>query len=211
MRKLRIPHPMRSGGAWRRPGVTGRTGLPLPVPIAPLALALALAACAELAELGLPPAPEPASRPVASEPAAEMPATLPASPAKAPAETEKAGPPAAPANAPGEAAKAGPEADEAAPRQVAKAPPSVRPEQIMGLTRSELSDLLGKPDFLRRDAPAEIWQYRGKECILDVFLYETGEHYRVFHFEVRDRTVEPVSTGRCFAALLGARKRDETG
>ena len=190
MRKLRIPRPGGSGGAWRRPGGTGRSGTPLPAPIALLALALALAACAEL---GLPPAPEPAPSPAAPEPAVETPAIPPASPTKAPAE------------------EAGPKAEEAAPRQAAKAPPAVKPEQIMGLTRIELLGLLGKPDFLRRDAPAEIWQYRGKKCILDVFLYDSGEYYRVLHFEVRDRTAESVSTGRCFTALLEARTRDETG
>ena len=192
MRKLRIPRPAGSGGAWRRLGGTGRSGSPLPALIALLALALALAACAEL---GLPPAPEPAPSRAAPEPAVETPAIPPASPTKAPAEAEQAGP----------------KAEEAAPRQAAKAPPSVKPEQIMGLTRNELLGLLGKPDFLRRDAPAEIWQYRGKKCILDVFLYDSGEYYRVLHFEVRDRTAESVSTGRCFTALLEARTRDETG
>lgn len=142
-----------------------------------------------------PPAPVPTPAPVASKPTFGVPAT----------------PSASPADAPTEAKEAEREAEEPAPRQTAKAPPPLKPERIMGLTRTGLLDLLGKPDFLRRDAPAEIWQYRGKECILDVFLYHSGEHYRVLHFEVRDRTAEPVATGRCFTALLEARKRDEAG
>lgn len=198
MRKRRISHAAGGGGASQRPAATGRSGLALPLAAALLALALGLAACAETQR---PPAPLPA--PMASKPTLGAPATLSASPAEAPAEAS--------GEAPAETKEAEPETEQPAPRQIAKAPPALKPERIMGLTRSELLDLLGKPDFLRRDAPAEIWQYRGKECILDVFLYDSGKYYRVLHFEVRARRAESVSTAWCFTALLETRKTDEAG
>ena len=182
MRKPRISHAAAGAGASARPAAIGRSGLPLPLLAAPLALALALAACAETQR---PPAP------LISKPTLGVAATPSASPTEASAE------------APTETKEAERETEEPAPWQIAKAPPPLKPERIMGLTRTELLDLLGKPDFLRRDAPAEIWQYRGKECILDVFLYDSGDHYRVLHFEVRERTAKSVSTGRCFTAAGG--------
>ncbi len=200
MRKPRISYAAAGGGASARPAATGRSGLPLLLSAAPLVLALALAACAETQR---PPAPLPAPAPMTSKPTLGVPTPPSASPVASPAEAS--------AEAPAETKEAEPEAEEPAPRQIAKAPPPLKPERIMGLTRTELLDLLGKPDFLRRDAPAEIWQYRGKECILDVFLYDSGEYYRVLHFEVRERTAKSVSTGRCFTALLEARKRDAAG
>lgn len=87
----------------------------------------------------------------------------------------------------------------------------VDPGLIMGLTRAELSDLLGKPHFRRRDITAEIWQYRHAECTLDVFLYESGNDYRVLHFEMRQGKTEAASKTRCLAALLGARDRGGAG
>ncbi len=87
----------------------------------------------------------------------------------------------------------------------------VDPRRIMGLTRAELSELLGKPHFRRRDIAAEIWQYRHAECILDVFLYQSGDDYRVLHFEMRQGKVEAASRARCLAALLNARVRDGAG
>ncbi len=95
--------------------------------------------------------------------------------------------------------------------RTANRPPPVDPRRIMGLTRAELSDLLGKPHFRRRDITAEIWQYRHAECILDVFLYESGDDYRVLHFEMRQGKAEAASQTRCLAALLNARNRDGAG
>ncbi len=95
--------------------------------------------------------------------------------------------------------------------QTANLAAPVNPQRIMGLTRAELSDLLGKPHFRRRDITAEIWQYRHAECTLDVFLYESGNNYRVLHFEMRQGKAEAASRTRCLATLLDARNRDGAG
>ncbi len=95
--------------------------------------------------------------------------------------------------------------------RTANLPPPVNPQRIMGLTRAQLSDFLGKPHFRRRDITAEIWQYRHAECTLDVFLYESGNDYRVLHFEMRQGKAAAASRTRCLAALLNARNRDGAG
>jgi hypothetical protein len=51
----------------------------------------------------------------------------------------------------------------------------------------QLTQRLGAPDFTRRDAPAEIWQYRSASCVLDVFLYPEGGGLKVVHATTRDR------------------------
>ncbi len=95
--------------------------------------------------------------------------------------------------------------------QTANVAPPVKPQRLMGLTRAELSDFLGKPHFRRRDITAEIWQYRHAECTLDVFFYESGNDYRVLHFEMRQGKAEAASRTRCLAALLDARNRAGAG
>jgi hypothetical protein len=61
-------------------------------------------------------------------------------------------------------------------------------DRYQGLLGAELIQLLGKPDFRRRDLDAEIWQYRAGGCILDLFLYQEEGVFRVLHAESRSRT-----------------------
>src|SRR5471032_694712 len=55
-------------------------------------------------------------------------------------------------------------------------PGTIRPQppkdtrELIGLERSEVEARLGTPALRRRDAPAEIWQYRSPLCVLDLFL-----------------------------------------
>lgn len=85
------------------------------------------------------------------------------------------------------------------------------PARIVGLSRTEISGYFGKPQFRRRDAPAEIWQYRSTSCILDLFLYDSGKGLRVHHFEIRHPDTKPVSRRTCLAALVKARGADLSG
>jgi hypothetical protein len=70
-------------------------------------------------------------------------------------------------------------------------PPTATPEHYEGMRGPELVRLLGSPDFRRRDANAEVWQYRAGACVLDLFLYEEGGAFRVVYAETRSR-----ATGR---------------
>ena len=55
------------------------------------------------------------------------------------------------------------------------------------LSTQDLIDRLGRPDFTRRDPPAEIWQYRSTTCVLNVFLYPEDGQMKVLDAATRDR------------------------
>ena len=81
------------------------------------------------------------------------------------------------------------------------------PKALIGLDRSGLSKLLGEPRLVRRETPAEIWQYVGTECVFDVFLYEEQGAYRVIHAEARDDDVPLKTEPRtCLNQLLRERQ-----
>ena len=84
---------------------------------------------------------------------------------------------------------------------------------LSGQSWAQVTALLGAPGFTRQDDPAEIWQYRGASCFLDVFLYREkgGNAYRVRHAETRSRTDKTVSETDCFAGLINARRKEKGG
>jgi len=63
-------------------------------------------------------------------------------------------------------APAAPSAHELQPGEIAS---------LASLTGPELTARLGKPDFQRREPPAELWQYRSAACVLNVFLYPQAD------------------------------------
>jgi hypothetical protein len=81
---------------------------------------------------------------------------------------------------------------------------------LHGKTHADLVSLLGAPDFVRRDPPAEIWQYRGVDCVLDLFLYPEAGEVQVVHAETRDRQTLRHAKGGCVTALMRQRKLTTT-
>jgi hypothetical protein len=80
-------------------------------------------------------------------------------------------------------------------------------EKLRGLTAAQLAELLGEPDFVRPEPPAMVWQYRGSECVLDVFLYRGADEFRIAYAETRDRGPVRVSQFDCYADLMASRVR----
>lgn len=96
--------------------------------------------------------------------------------------------------------------------KVAPLPPATeQPGELIGLTGRVLSDRLGRPDFVQRDGPAEIWRYAGTDCFLDVFLYVKSGDLQVAHYEVRnggEKARSPQRSGsaaNCYRALRAHR------
>jgi hypothetical protein len=95
------------------------------------------------------------------------------------------------------------------PATTALAKPAIlQPTVLSGLTRDQVSRLMGTPHFRRVDDPAALWQYRTKGCVLDLYLRADGPVYRVVHFEFRadPKTLSkgqftPVDVSACFARL----------
>lgn len=91
---------------------------------------------------------------------------------------------------------------------LAPAGPMTEPARLKGLNPLQVHAVLGKPGFTRRDAPAEIWQYRARGCTLDLFLYDEGQGQLVAHYAMRG--IQPVSERDCFNELLGSTRAAPT-
>lgn len=80
------------------------------------------------------------------------------------------------------------------------------PNQLLGLDRNGVAALLGDPALIRREAPAEIWQYVTNDCVFDVVLYAAGRHYAVSYLEARDSTAAVREPRPCLNKLLRERQ-----
>lgn len=134
--------------------------------------------------------------PAAPTPGAEAPdadaAAAPAVETAAPAPPAVAALPAEPAPEP--------------PQEPPQEPPvNDDPAQLMGLGAQEVDALLGPPDLVRREPPAEVRQYSADGCVFDVFLYDAAGGYRVTYLEARDLEARRVAARPCLNRLLRAR------
>jgi hypothetical protein len=82
------------------------------------------------------------------------------------------------------------------------------PHQLMGLAPHAVNRLLGPPSLLRTEAPAEVWQYIARDCVLDIFLY-AEEHRphrsRVTYYEIRLPETAESGARACFAEIIESR------
>jgi hypothetical protein len=95
----------------------------------------------------------------------------------------------------------------ASPTSAPSAPTAKPADRFHGMKRTDIARLLGRPDLLRRDGDAEIWQYRAGGCILDIFLYDEPGGMRVAHADLRGNApgrscAEAVAAGRTPAQTL---------
>jgi hypothetical protein len=90
------------------------------------------------------------------------------------------------------------------------APASIpTPQRMVGMSPDDLVRVLGEPGFKRRDDPAEIWQYKGAGCFLDVFLYREPGGAKVSHVDVRGLTVVKVPGEECVLDVLKTKAKAE--
>jgi hypothetical protein len=85
-------------------------------------------------------------------------------------------------------------------------PDPVHSAQILGLDSGAVRKLLGEPGLIRRDEPAEVWQYRTTSCVLDVVLYDQASGPRVVYTEARTPTAEPTQADPCLSDVLTTRR-----
>lgn len=166
-----------------------------------LAAAVALTACNSRRHQAVPvasaadlPAATQAAEPAATQLAATAPVAGTEASAPASAAPSIAGPAPAPDAATGEAATASFET----------APPA-DPDEVMGLGRNAVQELLGKPGLVRREAPAEVWQYQSRGCVLDLFLYEEAAEFEVVYIEARTGHAITAATDACLGAVIDQR------
>jgi hypothetical protein len=75
------------------------------------------------------------------------------------------------------------------------------PAALIGLAPPEIERLFGRPQFIRRDGPAEMWQFATERCQLNLFLYNEGSRLRVRHFELRERSKTELLNRPCDGGL----------
>lgn len=85
------------------------------------------------------------------------------------------------------------------------------PEEFVGYKPDALLPVLGAPDFVRRDGPAQIWQYRAENCVFDLFLYRDGDTSRVNHVELRERGATSEPAEACYARMRTERNPKPAG
>lgn len=82
------------------------------------------------------------------------------------------------------------------------------PARLRGLAAAEVTAKLGDPSFRRHETPAEVWQYFGPGCVLDLFLYDENGTERVAHVELRSRTLTASAQAACLTQLLAGKRGD---
>jgi hypothetical protein len=81
--------------------------------------------------------------------------------------------------------------------------PVPAPESLVGYYEVGLENLFGQPEFVRRDPPAELWQYHTESCVLDLFLYENESgNYLVDHIEFRETGTSPAEKEDCLRDII---------
>lgn len=56
--------------------------------------------------------------------------------------------------------------------------------KLTGLDRAAILVMLGRPDLKRDEPPAELWQYRAADCVLNFFFYrQASGDYRLLRAE----------------------------
>jgi hypothetical protein len=100
----------------------------------------------------------------------------------------------------------------AADRQVAALPPPAAPPpksvlmQLVGIDAEALQRQFGKPGLIWREEPAQVWQYRGPACVLNVYLYRDNGRLVVSDAEAHSKENKDDPLPPCVASLLDARK-----
>ena len=82
-------------------------------------------------------------------------------------------------------------------------PPSVHTQgDIIGLTAPELVQRFGTPALQIREGESLKLQFRGRLCVLDAYLYPTGNApYRVSYVDARTQSLGQVDQALCIASL----------
>lgn len=88
-------------------------------------------------------------------------------------------------------------APKAAPQQTASVPPSHELSRLHDMDAPQVEALVGSPDFRRVEPPAELWQYRTADCVVDLFFYGQSEERRVVHEDARSREPSPAGDQLC--------------
>ncbi len=105
------------------------------------------------------------------------------------------------------AASASGSSNQPIPPAQAGAPSQSALDNPLGLDQAGLTKWFGTPSLIRRDYPAEVWQYRTKSCVLELYLYPVDDHMAVTHAEARGPAAGSSALKPCLSALSQERHK----
>ena len=88
-------------------------------------------------------------------------------------------------------------------KRVEKTPKS---DIFRGKTILKVKELVGKPDFTRREGQALVLQYQNDICILDIFFYGKNGTKVSTYFEFRPRNNIKINVQKCMNKALTSKK-----
>jgi len=84
----------------------------------------------------------------------------------------------------------------------ANAPKSVSTIALIGQSEEQIVEAFGEPRQVRRETPAEVWQYSSTNCVVDFYLYQgTSGGLAVSFVEARDSAALETEPDSCVATL----------
>ena len=81
------------------------------------------------------------------------------------------------------------------------------PAGMIGADSVALQQLFGPPRLVRRDAPAELWQYQTRDCVVDLFLYQEKDGLKLAYLEARTGAAQVTAPSPCVDAVLASREK----
>jgi hypothetical protein len=76
------------------------------------------------------------------------------------------------------------------------------PKELIGLDHATVRRALGDPLRIRKEQPAQVWQYATGDCVVDLYFYMLDGALKVTFVEARSHSAEAEPTGRCLKSLL---------
>jgi len=72
---------------------------------------------------------------------------------------------------------------------------------LVGLTAAQLISIFGTPALQVREGAGLKLQFRGRNCVLDAYLYPEPTQEQVTYVEARQASGEPANAQSCYDAL----------
>jgi hypothetical protein len=80
-------------------------------------------------------------------------------------------------------------------------PASQQRNDLIGLTAAQLIGIFGTPALQVREGAGLKLQFRGRNCVLDAYLYPEPTQEQVTYVEARHPSGEPANAQSCYDAL----------
>ncbi len=85
-----------------------------------------------------------------------------------------------------------------------EAAPRPNPDDLLGLEPKGIQDLLGPVSLKRWEGTAQVMQFKGGQCVMDIYFYENqpGGAFEAAYLSARTLSGADVDTASCLTSLL---------